>query len=78
MVVKLGRLRAFFCYLIIFYFFKKKILSVGADSLVGSASTYSAIALQASRVRVPARGPFPIHCPPSLSHFTSCHFYTVL
>ncbi len=39
---------------------------VSADSPVGSVPTYSAIALQASWVRVPARGPFPI-LPPSLA-----------
>ncbi len=39
-------------------------LVVGADSLLGSVSTCSTIALRASCVRVPAHGPFPIPCPP--------------
>ncbi len=45
---------------------------VGADSLVGSESTCSAVAHRASRVRVPARGPFPIPSPLSLSNLISC------
>ncbi len=40
--------------------------AVGADSQMGSALTYNVIALQASRVRIPVRGPFPI-LPSSLS-----------
>ncbi len=44
----------------------KKVLWVSGDSLVGSASTYSAVALQASQVWIPAQGPFPIP-PPSFS-----------
>ncbi len=50
---------SYFCISTFFYKF-------GTDGLVGSLPTCSAIALQASRVRVPARGPFPIP-PPSLS-----------
>ncbi len=38
---------------------------VGVDGLVGSMPTCSTVALQASRVRVPVCGPFPI--PPPLS-----------
>ncbi len=38
---------------------------VGANNLVGSAPTYSDIALWPSRVRIPTWGPFPI--PPHLS-----------
>ncbi len=40
--------------------------AVGADSLAGSVPTYNAVVLWASRVRIPARGPFLIP-PPSLS-----------
>lgn len=35
----------------------------GADSLVGSVPTHSAVVLLASRVRVPACGHFPIQVP---------------
>ncbi len=57
---------------LVFAIFDQNNISVGADSLVGSASTCSAVALRASRVRVPARGPFPIPSPLSLSNFVSC------
>lgn len=38
----------------------KTVLEVGADGLMGSAPTCCANALRAIRVRIPARGPFPI------------------
>ncbi len=49
----------------LFFYVKTKCI-VGADSLVGSAPTYSGIMLQASRVRILTRGPFPILSPLSL------------
>lgn len=44
---------------------------VGGDSLVGSAPTYSAVALRATRFEVPTRGPFPIPAPPLSLSVTS-------
>lgn len=38
----------------------KTVLEVGADGLMGSAPTCCANVLRAIRVRIPARGPFPI------------------
>ncbi len=49
----------------------KWLVWVGANSLVGCVPTYSAIALQASRVRIPPWGPFPIPSPSLPLHFLS-------
>ncbi len=53
------------------YLQKNYSIIIGAESLVGSLSTCSAVALRASRARVPACVLFPIP-PPPLSHFASC------
>ncbi len=56
---------------------KKYLYFVGADSLVVSAPTYSAVVLTATRVRFPLRGPLLIPLP-SLFPMLSCHLSTVL
>ncbi len=54
-----------------------KMANSGANSLVVSASTYSATVLMATRVRFPSRGPLPILLP-SLHPMLSCRHSTVL
>ncbi len=58
--------------------YTRNILPIGTDGPVGSTPTHCAVALWASRVGIPNRGPFPIPLPISLSHFASCQFWSVL
>lgn len=49
-----------------------------ANSLVGSTLTCSPVALQATRVRVPVWGPFPMPSPSLPLNFLSVFYYPIL